>query len=162
MGKRLQKIYLIYYNLLMAQDLWQAHYQILSIIFSGIYRIKCKYDHDDKNCMTCGNKWKYCDCFLKYENFKDDLMEYKYLCCNKNCQHKFDEKLKKRFFKTYKFSNHDNKKFILFSRKGVYPYEYMDDWEKFNEISLPEKENFYSHLNMENLLMQIHARRKSL
>ena len=28
-------------------------------------------------------------------------------------------------------------------------YEYMDDWEKFNEISLHEKEDFYSHLNME-------------
>ena len=29
--------------------------------------------------------------------------------------------------------------------KRVYPYEYMDDWEKFNE-TLPEKEDFYSHL----------------
>ena len=27
----------------------------------------------------------------------------------------------------------------------------MDDWEKFNETSLPEKEDFYSHLNMENI-----------
>ena len=36
-------------------------------------------------------------------------------------------------------------------RKGVYPYEYMDDWEKFNETSLPEKEHFYSHLNMEGV-----------
>ena len=35
--------------------------------------------------------------------------------------------------------------------KGVYPYEYMDDWEKFNETSLPEKEDFYSHLNMEDI-----------
>ena len=25
----------------------------------------------------------------------------------------------------------------------------MDGWEKFNETSLPEKEGFYSHLNME-------------
>ena len=33
-------------------------------------------------------------------------------------------------------------------RKGVYPYEYGDDWEKFNEKSLPEQEDFYSHLNM--------------
>ena len=33
MEKELQKIYLTYYNLLIAQDLWQAHYQILSIIF---------------------------------------------------------------------------------------------------------------------------------
>ena len=27
----------------------------------------------------------------------------------------------------------------------------MDDWEKFNETSLPEKEYFYSHLNMEDI-----------
>ena len=36
-------------------------------------------------------------------------------------------------------------------RKGVYPYEYMDSWEKFNETSLPIKEDLYSHLNMENI-----------
>ena len=58
------------------------------------------------------------------------------MCCNKNYQHKFDEKLKERFFNTYKFSNHDSDKFILLSWKGVYPYEYMDDCEKFNETSL--------------------------
>ena len=27
-------------------------------------------------------------------------------------------------------------------RKSVYPYEYMDEWEKFNETSLPEKYEF--------------------
>ena len=27
----------------------------------------------------------------------------------------------------------------------------MDDWQKFNEIALPEKEDFYSQLNMENI-----------
>ena len=36
-------------------------------------------------------------------------------------------------------------------RKGVYPYEYMDSWEKLNETSLPIKEDFYSHLNMEDI-----------
>ena len=36
-------------------------------------------------------------------------------------------------------------------RKGVYPYEYMDDWEKFIETTLPEKDNFYSNLNMEDI-----------
>ena len=35
-------------------------------------------------------------------------------------------------------------------RKGVYPYEYMDNWERFNETSLPSKEAFYSNLNIEN------------
>ena len=58
--------------------------------------------------------------------------------------------LKEQFFNTYKFSNHSNNMFILFFQKGVYPYEYMDDWEKSNEI-LPEKEDFYSHLNMEDI-----------
>ena len=33
MEKKLQKTYCTYYNLLIAQGLWQAHYQILSIIF---------------------------------------------------------------------------------------------------------------------------------
>ena len=27
----------------------------------------------------------------------------------------------------------------------------MDDWEKFNETSLPKKEDFYGHLNMEDI-----------
>ena len=40
---------------------------------------------------------------------------------------------------------------ILLLRKGVYSYEYMDDWEKFNETILPEKEEFYSNLNMEDI-----------
>ena len=37
-------------------------------------------------------------------------------------------------------------------RKGVYPYGYMDDWEKFNETTLPEKEQFHSNLNMEEII----------
>ena len=40
---------------------------------------------------------------------------------------------------------------ILLLQKGIYPYEYMDDWEKFDETSLPEKEYFYSLLNMKDI-----------
>ena len=60
----------------------------------GIHRIKCKYGNYDKKCETCRIEYKDCKCFLEYTNFKNDLIEYKYLCCNKNFQHKFDEKLK--------------------------------------------------------------------
>ena len=35
-------------------------------------------------------------------------------------------------------------------RKGVYPYEYMDIWKRFNETSLPDKKAFYSNLNRED------------
>ena len=117
-----------------------------------IHRIKCKYGHEDKKCETCGIKCKYCNCFLEYTNSQDNLIECKCLCCNKNYQHKFDEKLQEQFFNTYKFSNHDNNKFILWLKKGVYPYEYMDEWEKLNETLLPGKEDFYSHLNMEDII----------
>ena len=45
--------------------------------------------------------------------------------------------------------------------KGVYPYDYIDDWEKFNETSLPEKAPFYSHFNMEDItdVDYVHAKR---
>ena len=46
--KKLQKIYLTFYNLLIAQGLWQTHYQILSTN-------------------------EICDCFHEYTNLKDDL-----------------------------------------------------------------------------------------
>ena len=36
-------------------------------------------------------------------------------------------------------------------RKGVYPYEYIDSWERFNETSLPSKEDFYSNQNMKDI-----------
>ena len=36
-------------------------------------------------------------------------------------------------------------------REGVYPYECMDSWEKFDETSLPSKEDFYSELNLERI-----------
>ena len=44
-------------------------------------------------------------------------------------------------------------------RKGVYPYAYMDGWNKFNETSIPNKESFYSNLTMENIteMDYIHA-----
>ena len=103
---------------------------------------------------------KYCDCFLEKTNFNDHLLEYKCLFCYKNYQRKFDEKLKKQFFNTYKFFNHNNNKFLFLLRKCVYPYGYKDNWEKLNETSLPEKKGFYSYLNMEDITAADYAHAK--
>ncbi|XP_031355178.1 uncharacterized protein LOC116179519 [Photinus pyralis] len=48
----------------------------------------------------------------------------------------------------------------LLTKKGVYPYEYMDSWEKFNETNLPEKIQFYSKLRQSHISDQeySHAR----
>ena len=36
-------------------------------------------------------------------------------------------------------------------RKGVYPCEYTDSWERFNETSLSPKKDFYSELTLEDI-----------
>ena len=79
------------------------------------------------------------------------MIECTCLSFNKDYSNKLDEKLKKRFKNTFKFSDNDIDKFILLLRECVYPYEYMGESEKFNEIALPEKEEFYSNLNIEDI-----------
>ena len=56
-----------------------------------------------------------------------------------------------KFPSIYQLCNKDLNKFVLLLRKGVYPYEYMDSWERFNETSLPSKKYFYSELNLEDI-----------
>ena len=71
---------------------------------------------------------------------KDDQLIFK--CsqqCNKNHDKYFNEGLINRFASTYEFCDGDINKFILLSRKRVYPYEYMDSWERLDETSLPKK-----------------------
>ena len=47
-------------------------------------------------------------------------------------------------------------------RKGVYLYEYMDSWERFNEVSLPDKKTFCNKLILEDISDEdyIHAQKK--
>ena len=79
------------------------------------------------------------------------MIKYRCLSCNKDYSNKLDEKLKKRLKNTFKFSDNDINKFILLLRKSVYSHECMDELEKFNETTLPEKEECYSDLNMEDI-----------
>ena len=58
---------------------------------------------------------------------------------------------KRDFKNTFTFSNNNINTFILSLWKGVYPYENIDNSEKFNETTIPEKEEFYSNLKMEDI-----------
>ena len=44
-----------------------------------------------------------------------------------------------------------NEQFNLMKQKGIYPYDYMDSFEKFEQTKLPTKEQFYSILINENI-----------
>ena len=50
------------------------------------------------------------------------------------------KELIKRFANTYNLCDNDLNEFILLLINGAYPYEYLDNWERFDETSLPDKE----------------------
>ena len=73
--------------------------------------------HKDK-CIDC----KSC---LDYMIFNDNLS------VKRITKKKINKDLIKRFVSIYEFCNKDINKFIFLLRKGIYPYEYMDSWERF-------------------------------
>ena len=98
------------------------------------------------------NKCLDCNSCLDYVRItKNEKLLLKCFNCDIYHKKKFNKELIKKFKNMYSFCNNDINKFILLLRKGVYPNEYMDSWEKFNETSLPIKEDFYRHLNMEDI-----------
>ena len=100
--------------------------------------------------LHCG-KCIDCKSCLNYMSVKDDQLIFRCFECKKNYNEDVNKELIKRFANIYENCNDDNNKFILLLRKGVYPYEYMDSWERFNEKLLPHKRAFYSSLNMEDI-----------
>ena len=52
--------------------------------------------------------------------------------------------------------------FELLTRKGVYPYAYMDDASKFEETKLPPKEAFYNDLTKQHITEEDYAFVKKL
>ena len=104
---------------------------------------------NNKDCKKCMERNKIssgCECI----SLKDNRLKYKCKECGDISAKTIDELIEK-FPRIYKFSDGNFNKFVLLLRKGVYPYEYMGSWERFNETSLPPKESFYSELNLEDL-----------
>ena len=81
----------------------------------------------------------------------NEKLIFKCIDCEKECEKEFNKELLERFANIYKFCDNDLDKFIMLLRKGVYPYEYIDEWDKFNEKVLLGKDSFYSNLTLENI-----------
>ena len=109
---------------------------LVSNLSEGLHNYRCI------DCKSC----------LDYMTTKDEQLIFRCFRCKKNYKEKFNkEDLIQRFANTYEFCDGDLNKFILLLRKGIYPYEYMDSWQRFDETSLPDKEVFYSNVNMEDI-----------
>ena len=85
-----------------AKFMTSSWWNLVDNLAEGIHKIKCKD----------------CNCFLEYKSVNENLIKYKCLSFNENYSNKIDEKLKKRFKNTFKFSNNDINKFI-FSQMGL-------------------------------------------
>ena len=121
---------------MVALGLCQGHYQILLITYLKDFIVI--------RTLTVS---------LHYVSVKYDQLIFRCFECKKNYKKEYNKELIKIF-------NEDINKYILLIRKGVYPYEYMDRWEKFEETSLPDKEGVYSSLNKEDIIDVNHRHAK--
>ena len=115
---------------------------------------------NNKTCISCKEKnetTQYCE-FVKLNN---NRLMYKCLNC-KAISYKPLQPLINNFSNTYRLPNNNNDKLLLLLRKGIYPYEYLDDWNKFNETQPPSIKDHYSNLNMKNISDKDYVRVKNV
>ena len=120
-------------------DSFRSMSTLLSSFADNLSEIYCK-KYRDKNCKSA------CD----FIGLKKNGLCYKCKECKKMQLEPINE-LIENFSNIHKFCNNDLNKFILLLRKGVYPYKYMDSWERFDEKSLSDKKEFYSEFVLEEV-----------
>ena len=93
--------------------------------------------------------------------FKNNRSNYKYKEYGKRWSNSINRLIKK-FPSICQFCGDDLNNFVLLLRKGVYPHEYIDSWEKFDETSLTHEKAFYSELNLEDTSDQDYNRTQNV
>ena len=109
-------------------------------LYGIFYSIECK------SCMEKIKINSEC-CFVELKNSR---LIYRCKDCKNEWKRPIEELIRK-FPSIYQFCNGNLNKFILLVRKGLYPYEYIDNWEKFDETTIRPKEAFYSELNLDGI-----------
>ena len=103
---------------------------------------------NDKACKKCKERIKATQ-YYKFNKLDRDKLMCKCLECN-DIPYNSLQSLIDKFSNTHRLSK-KNGEFILLLRKGVYPYEYMDNWNKFNESAPLEKDKYCSELTMSGI-----------
>ena len=86
-------------------------------------------------------------CFV---GLKNNRLIYKCKECKEEQKRPLNKPIK-NFSSIYQSCEGDLNRFALSLQKGVFPYEYMDSQEEFDETVLPPKKQFYDNLNLENI-----------
>ena len=85
---------------------------------------------------------------------KDKLIELRFIDSFKFMSSSLDSLVKNLVSgrkKLFGFEDYSDLQYDLLTRKGVYPYEYINSWDRFEETQLPPINAFYSNLNMSSI-----------
>ena len=114
------------------------------ISFSKTIKVDEYYDKKDKEVKPIMYEIRFVDSFAILSGSLDSLVS------NVRAQNTDITTLRSLFVNTSEaFPNDDD--FLKMTEKGVYPYEYIDDFSKLFEYQLPKKKEFYSKLNDSNI-----------
>ena len=85
---------------------------------------------------------------------KDKLIELRFIDSFKFMSSSLDsltKNLVRGGKKLFGFEDYSELQYDLLTRKGVYPYEYVNSWDRLNETQLPPIDTFYRNLNMSSI-----------
>ena len=85
---------------------------------------------------------------------KDKLIELRFIDSFQfmsSCLDSLTKNLVRGGKKLFDFEDYPELQYDLLTRKGAYPYEYINSWDRFEETQHPSISAFYSNLNMSSI-----------